>query len=387
VFLSGSATTCNADLRGFFGFGNEEDQEAANLGEVEGEEKEAHRVLVPPGFDATADADADTDEVPSESPSLSYSPTTNCTGDFCSEASEEPTSNATESEAPSESPTDQLCKPVGFPQTNSSTPKFTFEEYLVVEYDPACFAGTSANSIMEKSTQTEIDSQLTFAYTTSFPACTQPGASRDMYDAEILSYQAETNTFLARAALYTNAAGTRYPFCSASTTACFAADPVAVLSGSDDDSVSDSTSSNETTSRFRRSLQTDAVVLPAADLKDCNCPPPTKTDFIAAYNKGISTAFVESSLDTCIVNVRQSCPCSVDVCASLNITDGSNYGGSRFLQTTVNMDTINNPETVVYNEKCHCAEKQTPLTRSPTGSPSDSPTVSPTKNPPQTQVT
>jgi len=52
VFLSGSATTCNADLRGFFGFGNEEDQEAANLGE----EKEAHRVLVPPGFDATADA-------------------------------------------------------------------------------------------------------------------------------------------------------------------------------------------------------------------------------------------------------------------------------------------------------------------------------------------
>jgi len=43
----------------------------------------------------------------------------------------------------------------------------------------------------------------------------------DRYDAEILAVQQTPNTFFARAALYTNAAGTKYPFCNAKTTAVF----------------------------------------------------------------------------------------------------------------------------------------------------------------------
>jgi len=89
---------------------------------------------------------------------------------------------------------------------------------------------------------------------------------------------------------------------------------VNVVGGADSTDNSTAPSTSPTGPGVRtRGLQVNAEVGPAADLLDCDCPPPTDTDFITAYNKGVAAAFADPTLNSCIITVPQSCPCGPDV--------------------------------------------------------------------------
>merc|ERR1712238_360290 len=136
---------------------------------------------------------------------------------------------------------------------------------------------------------------------------------------------------------------------------------------------------------------------------------PNATDFLTAFNLGISSAFGESAAamaggvveatvdppyDECIVGVQQSCQCSAEQCATIDVEDPNSGNGRnlhgfyvaesvpRALQTKVNQDTIGNTAAVYYSCTCHCIlVKLAPLTHSPTDAPTEKPTKKPTKEP------
>jgi len=386
IFLGGSTTRCSADLRGFFGGHQDQNQQVEQRALEDEDEndqkpKEDPSWRVPPGFDqpttpvVEVPSDAPSDdvpsenptsgcictEVPSESPSTSDRPTTavddspstvpsnqpSSQPEIVCVCSEEPTSTDQPTVSPSAEPTDSpsdppsdppsteptgaVCSPVGFPvvTTNTTTSQFTFEEYLRVEYSPACLNGNP--SIMDAATQVQVDNQLVFAYTTSFPPCTQQGANRDMYDAEVLAVQQTTNTFLVRSAIYTNAAGTAYPACSATTTAIF---------------------------EVPGSSQVGATTPVVEGVEDCNCPPPTTQAFIESYNKALVSTFNNTAFGTCITGVTQSCECPPSEC-----------------------ENRSDPAAVFYSANCHCSVDAAPLTRVPTKEPTSKPSKKPTKRP------
>jgi len=359
------------------------------------------RVLVPPGFDP---GDATADEPPAGAPDTDTGATT--TDDAVTTDPPVATTVAT-TDAPTDSPTEVACNAIGLPIVNSdqtetsdtmlsgSDMQFVFQETIRFEFDTSVFttAGSTVQSgnitlssnILETSTQKELDNVIMRAYTASF-TCDQFGAVREVFDCEMLAVQCETASFLARCAMFTNAAPASQRFCPAQLSN---QDSSILPSTNFFNSVDvvETPSTAPTEMPAARMLQgSPAEEMPTAG-PNCDCPPPPLSPFLSNLNGMINSAFGFASSIQSITGAMQLCNCDPRAeCIANTAVDScpSAVGGrSRFLQDMqVGNSATMNTNAIFFNTTCFCTNVElTQLTKTPTKTPTKKPTMRPTMRP------